>query len=289
MKRKVVSTLSQEHSYPVTSLCSLLDLPRSSYYYQRVQADETVVETAIEAIAQQFPTYGTRRVKYQLQRAPYSLQVNRKRVRRIMAQKDLLRAVKKRKKRTTDSRHPYPRYPNRVKDLVITEPDQVWVSDITYIRLDQEFVYLAVIMDVFTRSIRGWCLSRTLDQELSLTALRVALETRQPQIHHSDQGIQYAAYAYCDLLKAHDCQISMAAVGKAEENGYAERLMRTIKEEEVDLSDYRDFQEASYEIGRFIEDVYMTKRIHSALGYLTPVEFESAWWHSQTLPVTTSP
>lgn len=287
MKREVVRTLSPE--YAVSSLCELLELARSSYYYQSLRAEETEVERAIEAIAGQFPTYGSRRVKHQLQRAPYGMRVNRKRVQRIMAQKGLLRRVKRRKKRTTNSQHPYLRYPNRVKDLKITVPDQVWVSDITYIRLDQEFVYLAVIMDVFTRSIRGWCLSRTLDQELTLNALRAALESRQPQIHHSDQGLQYAAYAYCNLLKSLGCQISMAAVGKAEENGYAERLMRTIKEEEVDLSDYRDFREASQEIGRFIEDVYMTKRIHSALGYLTPVEFESAWWRSQTQPVSSSP
>ena len=128
-----------------------------------------------------------------------------------------------------------------------------------------------------------------LDQELTLTALRAALEFRQPEIHHSDQGVQYAAYAYVDLLKASSIQINMAAVGKAEENGHAERFMRTIKEEEADLSDYQDFRDASNQIGRFIEDVYMTKRIHSALGYLTPVEFESAWWHSQTQPVEVSP
>jgi transposase InsO family protein len=287
VKREIVHTLRQE--YPVSRLCEFLELSRSRYYYQSRRADETEVEAAIEAIAGQFPTYGTRRVKHQLERAPYGMQVNRKRVQRIMAQKGLLRRVKRRKKRTTNSQHPYLRYPNRVKDLEISVPDQVWVSDITYIRLDQEFVYLAIIMDVFTRGIRGWCLSRTLDQELTLAALRAALATRHPQIHHSDQGIQYAAYAYCDLLKAHDCQISMAAVGKAEENGYAERLMRTIKEEEVDLSDYRDFQEASQEIGRFIELVYMTKRIHSALGYLTPQEFESAWWRSQTPEHSQSP
>ena len=142
---------------------------------------------------------------------------------------------------------------------------------------------------MFSRGIRGWCLSRTLDPELTWTALRAALESRQPQIHHSDQGIQYAAYAYCDLLKAHGCQISMAAVGKAEENGYAERLMRTIKGEEVDLSDYHDFRDASQKIGRFIEYMYMTKRIHSALGYLTPLEFESAWWRSQTPAHSPSP
>ena len=144
-------------------------------------------------------------------------------------------------------------------------------------------------MDVFTRSIRGWCLSRTLDQELTLTALRAALETHSPEIHHSDQGVQYAAYAYTDLLKVHGIQISMAAVGKAEENGYAERFMRTIKEEEVDLSEYLDFWDAHLQIGRFIEDVYMTKRIHSSLGYLTPVEYEYAWWQAHFQPVMESP
>ena len=133
--------------------------------------------------------------------------------------------------------HPYPRYPNLVKELEIAHPDQVWVSDIIYIRLHQEYVYLAIIMDIFTRSIRGWCLSRSLDQELTLIALRAALETHSPEIHHSDQGVQYTASAYTDLLKLHVIQISMAAVGKAEENGYAERFMRTIKEEEVDLSE----------------------------------------------------
>jgi len=281
--------LLEQEGYPITSGCQLFDLPRSTYYYPSMQTDEGAVEAAIDEIAGQFPTYGTRRVAHQLRRSPHKMQVNRKRVRRIMAQKGLLRPVKRSKKRTTDSEHPYPRYPNLVKELEITCPDQVWVSDITYIRLEREFVYLAIILDVFTRSIRGWCLSRILDQELTLTALRAALEFRRPEIHHSDQGVQYAAYAYVDRLKAHDIQISMAAVGKAEENGYAERFMRTIKEEEVDLSDYRDFRDASNQIGRFIEDVYMTKRIHSALGYLTPAEFESAWWRSQTLPVEAPP
>lgn len=289
MKRQVVRTLNQEHGYPVTGLCGVLGLSSSSYYYQTVQADEADVELAIEAIAGQYPTYGTRRISHQLRRAPHSLQVNRKRVQRIMAQKGLLRQVKRRKKRTTNSQHPYPRYQNLVKDLEITRPDQVWVSDITYVRLGQGFVYLAVIMDIFTRSIRGWCLSRTLDQELTLAALRTALATHQPEIHHSDQGVQYAAYDYCDLLKEHKCKISMAAIGKPEENGFAERLMRTIKEEEVDLSDYRNFQEAAKEIGCFIEDVYMTKRIHSSLGYLTPIEYETAWMQSHVLAANASP
>jgi transposase InsO family protein len=281
--------LNQKEGYPVAAACELLELPRSSYYYQPVEIDENKLEEKIKEIAEQFPTYGTRRITHQLRRPPYELRVNRKRVRRIMAKKKLLLPVKKRKCRTTDSQHPYPRYPNLVKGLGITRPDQVWVSDITYIRLQLEFVYLAIIMDVFTRSIRGWCLSHTLDQELTLTALRSALETHSPQIHHSDQGVQYAAYAYTDLLSSHEVQISMAAVGKAEENGYAERFMRTIKEEEVDLSDYTDFLDARHQIGHFIDDVYMTKRIHSSLGYLTPVEYETAWRLTRSQPIMASP
>lgn len=147
----------------------------------------------------------------------------------------------------------------------------------TYVRLGQDFVFLAIVMDVFTRAIRGWNLSRNLDVDLTLVALQRALSLCIPEIHHSDQGVQYAAQAYTDLLKRYDIQISMAAQGKPEENGYAERLMRTIKEEEVDLSEYLNFDDAYRQIGCFIEDVYMTKRIHSALGYLTPVEFETAW------------
>jgi transposase InsO family protein len=269
--------LHQEESYPVQAGCDLLGLAPSTYYYQPVLSDESELETAIEAIAGQYPTYGTRRVTHQLRRAPYCLQVNRKRVQRVMRQKDLLRPVKRRKKRTTDSQHPYPRYPNLVKQLEIVHPDQVWACDLTYVRLQQDFVYLAILLDVFTRAIRGWCLSRILDQELTLTALRRALRAGQPEIHHSDQGVQYAAYDYIDLLQVHGIQISMAAVGKAEENGYAERLMRTIKEEEVDLSEYQDYHDAYRQIGRFLEDVYMRKRVHSSLNYLTPAEFESHW------------
>jgi transposase InsO family protein len=279
----MVNMLNEQEDYPVSTACKLLKLSPSTYYYRPVQADESELEATIGEIAGQFPIYGTRRIMNQLRRPPYRLTVNRKRVRRIMAKKELLRPVKRRKRRTTDSQHPYPRYPNLVKELEITHPDQVWVSDITYIRLHQEYVYLAIIMDVFTRSIRGWSLSRTLDQELTLMALRAALETHSPEIHHSDQGVQYAAYAYTDLLKVRGIQISMAAVGKAEENGYAERFMRTIKEEEVDLSEYLDFWDAHQQIGIFIEDVYNTKRIHSSLGYLTPVEYEYTWWQSQLL------
>jgi transposase InsO family protein len=254
-----------------------------------VQQDESELKAAIEDLAGQFPTYGTRRITHQLRRSPYSMQVNRKRVRRMMAEKMLLRPQKQRKKRTTDSQHPYPRYRNLVKDLEIRYPDQVWVSDVTYIRLQHDFVYLAIIMDVFTRALRGWCLSRTLDQELTLTALKASLMKNKPDIHHSDQGVQYAAHAYIDLLKDHDIRISMAAVGKAQENGYAERVIRTIKEEEVDLSEYFSFTDAAQQIGHFIDVVYMTRRIHSSLGYLTPAEFEQTYWLAQTEIALKSP
>jgi transposase InsO family protein len=277
----MVRGLVEWHRYPVGQACELVDLPRSTYYYRRQKADESQLVADVEAVAGQFPKYGTRRVRSQLRRSPYGYRINRKRVQRIMRQKDLLRPVRWKKRRTTDSEHPYLRYANLVKDLEVTEPDQVWVCDITYIRLGLGFVFLAIVMDVFTRAIRGWHLSKSLDQELTLVALRMALADQAPLIHHSDQGVHYAAHTYVDLLKEHQIQISMAAVGKPEENGYAERFMRTIKEEEVDLSDYQDFFDALSQIGRFIEDVYMTKRIHSSLGYLTPAEFEADWRLSQ--------
>lgn len=146
--------------------------------------------------------------------------------------------------------------------------------DITYVRLQAEFVYLAVLMDVYTRSIRGWHLARSLEQSLTLTALQRALTQATPAIHHSDQGVQYAAHSYVKLLRDAGIAISMAEIGQAWQNGYAERLIRTIKEEEVELSDYRDFHDAYGQIAHFLEDVYNRKRIHSALGYLTPFEFE---------------
>lgn len=151
------------------------------------------------------------------------------------------------------------------------------MSDITYIRLGKEFVYLAVIMDVFTRAIRGWNLSHRLDRSLTVTALQRALKKGAPKIHHSDQGVQYASTDYTDLLKGNQVQISMSHKGSPEENPYAERLIRTIKEEEVDLSEYRDFAEAQAQIGHFIEEVYQKKRIHSSLGYRTPQEYEDVY------------
>jgi putative transposase len=262
---------------PIEMACELVDLPRSTYYYQSRKADESQLEQAIEQVVGQYPCYGSRRVVHQLRRAPYGYPINRKRAQRIMRQRHWLRPVRRKRVRTTHSDHPYPRYGNLVKDLEVTHPEQVWVSDVTYIRLGQGFVFLAIVLDVFTRAIRGWHLSTAIDTELTLVALRMGLADRVPLIHHSDQGMNYAAHAYIDELRKYQIQISMAAIGKAEENGYAERFMRTIKEEEVDLSDYRDFADAQKQIGQFIEDVYNQKRIHSSLGYLTPTEFEAVW------------
>lgn len=281
--------LKHQEEYPIAAGCRLLELAPSSYYYCPVEKDEQGMQAAIEEIAGRFSTYGSRRIAQELRRHPYRLLANRKRVQRLMGHMGLLVAVKPRKQSATNSQHPYPRYPNLIKDLQISYPDQVWVSDITYIRLMDDHVYLAIIMDVFTRAIRSWQLSYALDQDLTLRPLRDALQSRRPTIHHSDQGVQYAAYAYTDLLKAHDIQISMAAVGKAEENGYAERFMRTIKEEEVNLSDYRNFTDARQQIALFIDDIYMTKRIHSSLGYLTPLEYEHGWNHRQLEPAAIPP
>jgi transposase InsO family protein len=260
-------------NYPVRLVCRLLDLPRSTlYYHAHPGLDEAMLKTALLDLAAEWPTYGYRRLTWMMRRLGWP--VNYKRVRRWMDELALHAAPPTRRRRTTNSNHPFPRYPNLVQSLEITRPDQVWVADITYIRLRREFVYLAVLMDVFTRSLRGWHLGRSLDQGLTLAALERALVVAVPQLHHSDQGVQYAATDYVERLQRLGVTLSMATVGEPRENGYAERLVRTIKEEEVDLSDYDDFADAHRQITRFLDDVYNVKRIHSSLGYLTPREFE---------------
>ena len=271
-------------SYPVGLVCQMLEIPRSTYYYRPKPRDDSALKAAIEGVVADWPTYGYRRVTAQLRREGW--RVNRKRIYRLMREMSLQATKKRRKRRTTDSRHGFPRYPNLVQDLKILYPDQIWAADITYIRLLREFVYLAVVMDVFTRSVRGWHLGRSLDQTLTLSALEKALELGKPQIHHSDQGIQYATTAYVRRLREAGVRISMADVGEAAQNGHVERLIRTIKEEEVYLADYIDYHDAYRQIGRFLEDTYMHKRIHSALGYLTPVEFEVQWKTQKRMEVS---
>jgi putative transposase len=269
--------------YPVTVACEILGVSRSSYYYQPIEpSDETKLKGAIKKTAAEWPTYGYRRITQQLRRGEWV--INAKRVRRLMRLMGIQAKIKRKKRRTTNSEHAFPRYPNLVLDLAIVRPEQVWVCDITYIRLRYGFVYLAVIMDVFTRGVRGWHLGRDLDHSLTLTGLRRALDKHPaPEIHHSDQGVQYAATAYTQVLQEAHVQISMADQGEAWQNGYAERLIRTIKEEEVDLSEYLDYHDAYRQLGRFLDTVYMHKRIHSSLGYLTPAEFEVQWLQEHTL------
>ena len=273
-------------TYPVRMLCDLLNCARSSYYRQPAPVDDVTLENEIRTVAGQWPTYGYRRITAQLRRQKHI--VNHKRVYRLMRKLGITKKIKRKKRKTTDSQHGFPRYPNLVQDLVVVRPDQVWVSDITYIHLRSEFVYLAVIMDVFTRNIRGWRLGRGLDQSLTIAALSTALAQHTPEIHHSDQGVQYAATAYVEMLSSVGAQISMADIGQAWQNGYAERLMRTIKEEEVDLSDYQDYTDAHQQLGWFLDDVYRHKRIHSSLGYLTPAEFEQHWQQVHSQPETVS-
>lgn len=268
--------LSRE--YRVTDCCAVMGLARSSYYHRAKQKDERELRKAIAEIAGRFPTYGSRRIKAQLGREPYCMTVSRKLVKRLMREMNLLVRSKRRQQVTTDSNHGHRRYRNLIKGLEVTRPDQVWVADITYVRLPSEDIYLSILMDVRTRAIRAWNLSWSLGQELTLMPLKSALHHYPaPEIHHSDQGTQYAASPYVKLLRKAGTQISMAAVGQPSQNGYAERVIRTIKEEEVYLSDYQNMAQARQEIGHFIDVVYQHKRIHSALGYLTPAEFEAGW------------
>jgi len=269
--------LSQAH--PVRLVCHTLDYAPSTYYYRGQTRDEERLRAALLRLAGEWPTYGRPRLTAMLRREGWG--VNPKRVGRLMHAMGLCVQRPKPKPRTTNSQHPLARYPNLVQELAVVRPDQVWVGDITYVKLRQEFVYLAVLMDVFTRSIRGWHLGRNLDGDLTLTALRRALGTHRPEIHHSDQGVQYADSEYVGLLERGGTQVSMAHVGEPSENGYAERLMRTIKEEHVELTEYQNHADAYRQMGRFLDEVYQHKRIHSSLGYLTPAEFESRWLKEQ--------
>ncbi len=275
-KREIAHMLTEE-GCPVGVACRAVGLSRSNFYYRSKPKGEQRLKGTIEELVAVYPTCGSRRITAMLRRLPCSFCVNRKRVRRLMREMGLLREPKRKGVVTTDSRHYHRRFPNLVAGLEVVWPDQVWAADITYIRLKEGFVYLAVVMDVYTRGIRGWALSRFLDPRLTLKVLEMALEKDIPEIHHSDQGVQYAAGEYVKVLLEHGVKISMASAGRPDQNGYAERLIRTIVEEEVELSEYKGFWDARERIGEFIDEVYQKKRIHSALGYLTPEEFEERW------------
>ncbi len=266
-----------------------MGIPRSTYYYksrmdQAKYREDMDIKDRLEELALRFPRYGYRRMTAQLNKEGFG--VNHKRVLRLMHESDLLCRTKHRFVRTTDSDHPYPVYPNVYQEVTITGVDQVWVADITYIRLLHDFVYLAVILDAYSRRVIGWALSRHIDTVLTCSALEAAIAQRNPSIgciHHSDRGVQYAADNYIEILKEHGFTISMSRKGNPYDNAQAESFMKTLKVEEVYVSEYRTFREVKQRIGEFIELIYNRQRLHSALGYLSPVEFEqeikSAPWH----------
>lgn len=255
-----------------------MGLARSTYYYsfqEAKQKEDADLRDRMETLALRFPRYGYRRMTAQLQREGFH--VNHKRVLRIMRESELLCKPFKRFVRTTDSNHRLPVYPNLYRNQHPDRPNRVWVADITYIRLALCFVYLAAILDAFSRKVIGWALSRRLDAELTLEALRSALLSRKPTpgcIHHSDQGVQYASRPYTALLKQHGFRISMSRRGNPYDNPVAESFFKTLKVEEVYLADYQTEAEARARIPHFIDQVYNQERLHSALGYKPPNEFE---------------
>ena len=255
-----------------------MNLPRSTYYYKpkKQPLDETELTSHIEAIIEEFPGYGYRRVAKELHRQ--GILVNHKKILRIMRQRGLIRKPRRRWIRTTNSNHRYRIYPNLVQNLAVTGPNQVWVSDITYISIQSTFVYLAVILDLFSRKAVGYAISPNIDTALSLAALIMAIVNRKPPkgiIHHSDQGVQYACQSYVDRLETCGAVLSMSRPGCPWENGRCESFIKTLKHEELDARPYRTLEELREHVTEFIEQIYNLKRLHSALEYRSPIEFEN--------------
>lgn len=256
-------------------LCQVAGLPSSSYYYAARRREDTALRAAVEQVAAEFPRYGHRRMAAELRRRDWP--VNRKRALRLMREGSLLVQVR-RLVRASTYRPGLGHWPNLLREIKAAYPNHAWGADITYVRAQEEFLFLSVLMDLYTRAIRGWHLGRTLGEELTYLALEQALTRHNPPaIHHSDHGIQYLARRHVDKLQEQQAQISLSAIGRPTENGFCERLMRTWKEEEVYLQDYADEVEARERIGHFLEEVYTRKRVHSSLGYQTPDEFEGAY------------
>jgi transposase InsO family protein len=261
----------------------MMDLNPSTYYYHpKVSREERAKKDAdlrdkIEFLQTQYSAFGYRPLHFNFQRH-FGIKVNGKKIRRIMRENGLFKQIKRRFVVTTDSNHAFPICPNLIRGREVTGLNQVWVADITYIRILTGFVFLAVILDVYSRRVIGWALAKTIDRKLSLAALRMAIAMRGAAvglIHHSDRGGQYACEDYVDLLNAHSIKISMSAPGNPYENAFAESFMKTLKQEEVNLWEYTSFSDVVESVPRFIEAVYNRKRLHSGINYLPPAEFET--------------
>ena len=266
----------------VERMCALAGVSRAGYYRHwqasAPRQEETGARDAVQRLALAHRHYGYRRIAAQLRREGWA--VNHKRVLRLMREDNLL-CLRLRPfiPVTTDSRHGWRVVPNLARGMALSGLDQLWVADITYIRLREEFAYLAIVLDAFSRRVVGWALATHLQASLATAALDMALAARRPApgslIHHSDRGVQYACGDYTALLAAHDIQPSMSRVGNPYDNAKAESFMKTLKQEEVDGSAYRDADEARREIGAFLEQIYNRQRLHSALAYRPPAEFEA--------------
>jgi putative transposase len=264
----------------IERMCDLAGVSRRGFY--RFDPDAKPAERdmdlrdAIQRIALEMPSYGRPRITAELRRRGWV--VNPKRVHRSMREDNLLCLRRRKFIVTTDSRHGFRVYPNLAGQMQLSNINQLWIADITYIRLETEFVYLAIVLDAFSRRVIGWALDRTLEAQLTIAALEMALSRRTVKaglVHHSDRGIQYAAGDYTDLLNQHGIQISMSRKGNPYDNARTESFMKTLKYEEVYRQEYRDLSDVLRSLRRFIEKVYNEKRLHSALGYVPPTEFEA--------------
>jgi putative transposase len=282
----MMTAIRPELELPVQSQLHLLQIPRSSYYWHLKQpavalADpqEMLLREKIQAICVDQASYGYRRVTHELRHQ--GVLVNHKRVKRLMEEDNLLCLRKKAFAiPTTDSNHSYRVYPNLVPGLVLERTNQLWVADITYIHLRREFIYLAVLLDGYSRRVIGWALSRNIDAALTVDALTMALASRQYHsndqqlVHHSDRGVQYACTAYVDCLRSHNVSISMSRKGNPYDNAKAESFMKTLKHEEVYMNEYESLEDARRNIDAFLHN-YNHRRLHSSLGYLAPASFEN--------------